>query len=444
MRIQFGVIAVIVMGALAPLSARSQSLNLQNLLLDVLSNGVTLSTAATGDNHAAHFTADSEAALGANDQFLAVSRLNTEIGRQLSSFPLSSSAGSFSYEFDATLGVLTRPTQSFGSVYTERPFTVGQGKYNLGVSFAQFSFDRLDDLLLRDGDLRLVFLHEDADGDGRVRPFFEGDIVAADLFIDLDVNVTTIAATYGVRDRLDVGLVIPVVDVSLDVLTDANVLALASGSGTHLFSNGTTSKTTRRGGHAQGVGDVSLRARWLPSAFGADDFRTGVTGEIRFPTGDERNLLGTGATQFKASVLFSKPMGALGVHGIMGVGGGTEDIPVEVQYAGGADWTVDPKLTLAFDVLGRTVDEQPEIQVADRTYEYNTATDGSVVLDRVDLPTLDVDGGSLSKRSELTASVGFKLNVWDTFLLTANGLFPLNEVGLRDDFSTLIGVDYSF
>ena len=45
--------------------------------------------------------------------------------------------------------------QSFGAVYTERPFTVGRGKYNLGVSFAKFSYDEMDGISLRDGDITL-------------------------------------------------------------------------------------------------------------------------------------------------------------------------------------------------------------------------------------------------------------------------------------------------
>jgi hypothetical protein len=421
-------------------SARAQSLNLRDLLPDLLRTGVTLAPPTTGADHSAHFIAGVDDPDG---QFAAVSRLNDEIGRQLSNYPLSSSAGSFSYEFDPSLGVLTRPTQSFGSVYTERPFTVGRGKYNLGLSFAQFSYDEMDGLGLRDGDLELVFLHEDAAGDGRTSPYFEGDFVAAKLFVDLDVNVATLSATYGVADRLDVGLVVPIVDVNLDVTTFAEVLPIATGDDTHIFSNGTSQRTARRGGSANGVGDISLRARWLPGSFGPDDFRAGLTGEVRFPTGDEENLLGTGATQARGSVLFSQPFGRMSLHGLGGISVATDDLPYEVQYALGADWSVDPKLTLAFDVLGRSIAEQSEIDVADENYVYNAATDGSVVLASVDLPTLAVDGEQTS-RNELSASIGFKLNVGGTFLLTANGIVPLNDIGLRDKFSTLVGVDYSF
>lgn len=421
--------------------AAGQSLNLADLLPDLLIDGISLAPPSTGTNHSAHFTTGAEDS--ENLQFVAVTQMNAEIARQLSSFPLSSSAGSFSYEFNPALGVLTRPTESFGAVYSERPFTVGKGKYNLGVGFSQFSYDKIDDLGLREGDIELVFLHADPGLNGNLIPFFEGDLVTVQLFVDLDVNVTTISATYGVGDRFDMGLVIPIVDVSLDVATAATVLPIATADNTHQFSNGTTKKTTRRGGTAQGVGDISLRALWLPSAFGPNDFRTGITGEIRFPTGDERNLLGTGGLQLKGAMLFSKPHGDMNLHAVAGISFGTDDLPFEIDYTAGVDWSVDSKLTLAFDLLGRRFGEQAEISTNDTTYDYNTATDGSVSLASVDLPTLTISGEDTSV-SEYSASFGFKLNVWDTFLLSANGLLPLNDTGLRDDFSTLFGVDYSF
>jgi hypothetical protein len=46
--------------------------------------------------------------------------------------------------------------------------------------------------------------------------------------------------------------------------------------------------------------------------------------------------------------------------------------------------------------------------------------------------------------SSMLGSVGLKINPFGNFLLTINGLFSLNQKGLQDRFSPLIGVDYSF
>jgi hypothetical protein len=46
--------------------------------------------------------------------------------------------------------------------------------------------------------------------------------------------------------------------------------------------------------------------------------------------------------------------------------------------------------------------------------------------------------------NQILGSVGVKINPFGNFLLTLNGLFPLNNEGLQDGFTPLIGIDYSF
>ena len=417
--------------------------NLEDLLLDILSQGVTLAPPAEGTDHSAHFTAESASE---TSQFAAVRSLNLEVGRQVSTFPQASSAGGFSYQFDPELGVLTRPTHSFGAVYSDRPFTVGRGKYNVGLAFAQFSYDEIDGIGLRDGGMSLVFAHEDADANGLATPFFEGDVVTAQLFVGLDVNVAAFTATYGVSDRFDMGINIPILDVALDIATVANVERLATEDAaptTHLFTNGTTSSTTRRGGEVTGVGDVSFTGRWLLAEYTPDDLRAAFTGTLRLPTGDEENFLGSGGTEIGGAFLLSQPLQAAAWHGVLGISAGSNDLPLQFHYSTGFDWAVDSKLTVAADLLGRFVNERAEVVVEDEDYLYNQATDGSVSLATASFPTLAVTGEDES-RNVLNASFGFKLNVASTVLLTANGVVPLNDSGLRDEFSTLFGIDYSF
>ena len=59
------------------------------------------------------------------------------ISSQLSSFPLGSSAGGFSWTFDPALGTFNRVSDSFGPVFAERALTVGRGRINLGWSNGQ-------------------------------------------------------------------------------------------------------------------------------------------------------------------------------------------------------------------------------------------------------------------------------------------------------------------
>ena len=52
-------------------------------------------------------------------------QLNNQLALQLSTFPLASSAGGFTYRFDPGLGVFTRATDSFGHV--SQWLVTGQG-----------------------------------------------------------------------------------------------------------------------------------------------------------------------------------------------------------------------------------------------------------------------------------------------------------------------------
>lgn len=422
--------------------AHAQSLNLADLLPSLLQSGIDLAPPATGPGHEAHYSGDVAEAAG---QFAAVRALNEEIARQLSLVPLSSSAGGFSYRFDPSLGTLTRPTSSFGSVYSERPYTVGKGKYNLGVSFSRFTYDNLDALDLRAGDIDLLFLHEDPDNDGRLNPAFEGDVITARLFMDLDVDMFTIGATYGVTDRFDVGLALPVLDVTLGISSDARVVQQATGGDdTHLFTNGTTTKTIASSGSRSGVGDVSLRGLLLlndPTDPGA--LRAALRGDARFPTGDEKNLLGSGAFQGQASLILSKAWNRMAwrVSGGGLVAGNS--LPEEALYTFGFDYAVDPKMTISADLLGRYITELPEVTVQDATVTYDTDPTAAQDLHTATFSTIAVQDNP-DGANTMGVSVGFKLNVAGQFLFAANGLFPVSDRGLRDDFSSLVGIDYSF
>ncbi len=418
-------------------SASAQSLNLRDLMTDLLRAGITLAPPEAGQDHSAHFNGES------TRQFTAIRELQNEIARQISSFPVSSSAGGFAYRLDPVAGVLTRPTRSFGPVYSERPYTVGEGKYNVGLSYSRFTFDRFDGLSLRDGDMQLLFTHEDVNGDGSpLESPVEGDVVAARMYVDIDTEVTTFVANYGVNDRLDVGIAIPLIDVSLQVLVDAEVVRLSTADQPeiHQFPNGTGEAVFSTTGSASGVGDVLLRSKYvLPNTRG---LLWAFTGDVRLPTGEERNLLGLGEYQVKATVLASLDDAVFAPHGSLGYtlsGGSVSD---ELLYSAGVDWAVDPKLTLAADVLGRSFTELDEVTVGTSLWEYNSALTGPPVIETTEVTSMSVASGE--RRNTASLAVGFKLNVHSNFLVTANGLVPLVETGLRDDFASLIGLDYSF
>jgi hypothetical protein len=438
-------LATLVIGllAMAPTTGFGQSFNLRDLLTSFLRAGITLAPPQPPfPSHEAHFIGEN------SPQFLALGQFNTELATQLASFPLASSAGGFTYRYDPALGAFTRVSESFGPIYAERADTLGKGKFNLGVNYSHFDFDRVDDLSLRNGQIDLVFTHIDVNGDhSNLEPWFEGDLITAQLYLKIQTDITAFLVTYGVTDRLDVGVAIPEVHVAIDAMSDATIQRIASGatSTIHQFTNGTTMETFEQRGSASGVGDVVLRSkfRFLEGKAGGLAFQ----GEVRLPTGNADDLLGTGATQGTASLIGSLHAGNFSPHINAGYTWSTnaygERIPDEVSYTGGFDWAVSPRMTLAADVLGRTFRNSRVVRVVDKTFQANTNSDPTtppVIITAV-FPELVSEQ---KDSTQLIGSVGVKINPFGNFLLTLNGLFSINRVGLQSRFAPLIGADYSF
>ena len=179
-------------------------------------------------SHEAHFIDPN------SEQFIAVRQFNNELATQLATFPLASSAGGFAYKYDPTLGTFTRATQSFGPIYAERADTIGRGKFNLGVNYSHFTFDRVDDLSLSRGDLKLVFTHQD------VASYVKGDVITAELRVGVTADVTAFVLTYGLFEGLDIGAAIPIERIDITAQTDAAVQRLSTQQNTtiHRFPDG--------------------------------------------------------------------------------------------------------------------------------------------------------------------------------------------------------------
>ena len=260
-----------------PASSSAQT-GLRDLLTNFLQLGVTLAPPPIigGRSHIAHFQSLDQ------PEFIAVREFNQELANDLSSFPLASSAGGFTYRFDPALGVFTRATDSFGPIYADRSDTIGKGKFNLGLNYSHFEFDRINDLSLAGGDTKLVFQHID------VGIYVEGDVITANLFLKLQTDITAFVMTYGVSDRFDIGMAIPVVHVDLAATTNDTIQRLATGpcpggyvSGVcsntapiHRFPGGGSTATFQASGSASGVGDIVLRAKFR--LVGGGSRRSGV------------------------------------------------------------------------------------------------------------------------------------------------------------------------
>ena len=442
--------------AMLPRTAHGQT-GLRDLLTDFLREGITLAPPPAGVvvSHEAHFIDPN------SEQFIAVRQFNNELATQLATFPLASSAGGFAYQYDPTLGTFTRSTQSFGPIYTERADTIGKGKFNAGVNYSHFTFDRVDDLSLSRGDLKLVFTHQD------VPSYVKGDVITAELRVGVTADVTAFVLTYGLFDGLDIGAAIPIERVDITAQTDAVVERLATQQNTtiHRFLDGSSRETFETSGSASGLGDILIRAKY--------QFLRGRAGgglalgaDVRLPTGEERDLLGTGTTLAGGFLIGSLQLGTFSPH----INGGytwssnapdpnepltveASTIPNQVSYAAGFDWAIHPRVTFIVDVLGRTYLNSQTVTLVNQEYTAVTGDNigGSCFCEpegenppRTIHHTFQRLSSSEANLDTLLGSIGFKVNPVGNLLVTANVLFSLNRKGLQDSLSPLFALDYSF
>ena len=343
---------------------------------------------------------------------------------------------------------MTRTTDSFGPVYTERADTIGKGRFNFGVNFSSFTFDSIDGLSLRDGDMKLVFTHQPISNPPQ---FFEGDVITSDLVMKITTDVTAFVLTYGLTDEIDFGLAVPIAKVNMLAKSTATIQRLATGLcclGTHQFVGGGTTSTISSSGEASGLGDILARAKFriLRGSMGS----LGILADVRMPTGDELDLLGAGVTQVRGAVLGSLHFNPVSLHFNGGYtwaseNNGVKTVPDQINYNFGVDVALHPRFTLVGEFIGQDLLNTEAVVVENHTYEASQAsatppttfTPVSAVF-----PRLVVN--PVSNQNRMSASVGVRINPVGNLLVTLNGLIPLNNNGLQDKFTPLVAIDYSF
>jgi hypothetical protein len=429
-------------GAARPASAQGRG-GLGGLLLRFFSpdNPVVLQANTNpAFSHAAHFVSQP------NAQAL-LHELNQGIATQLSTFPLGSSSAGFTYTFDETLGVYNRTTQSFGPIFAERPLTAGKGKFSFGVNYQHGTWDSFQGQDLQGNDLHLYLTHEDVDHNGStVGLWFEGDLIRADLSLNLTTDTTVLFANYGLAERLDVGVAVPFqrVDLSASILASLDPVATsADPTVIHQFEGGATSRLFTESGTASGIGDVVARVKW--NFLRRDAFAMAAAADVRLPTGNEDDLLGSGATQAKLFLVLGGSPGRFSPRASAGYtfsSGGSDltgDLPDEVSYTAGLDLVPFPRLTLSADFLGRTLLDTSYLVETQQTYSYRLRLDPTVRT--VTRTTVGSQTGNLDL---FLASVGFKLNPFGRLLVMGNVLIALGNNGLQDKVTPVVGLDYTF
>ncbi len=376
-------------GVLIPVPVAAQSVS------DVLSFLLTNRAVQTDD-----FERDAAAAGATRDTVTSL------LASELATLPPNLSSSGFSYRFNSMLGTAERASMSFGSFFTERSLTSGQGQAALGVNLRTASYRRLDGRDLDDG----RFLTTANQFRDEAEPF---DIET--LTLELDSRVLTFTGSYGVTDRLDLSAAVPLVELSLN------------GTRVNTYRGVQTVQAVAEA-KARGLGDVAVRAKY--GLFSGTSSGLAVAGELRLPTGREQDLLGAGKTGFSALVIGSSEHGVRGYHGNLSLSGG--GLANEVAYRGAVTVSASDRVTLVGELLGRRYGEAGRI--TDLRVPHAT-------IENVDTIRLVSEDSSLSTASIV---VGGKWNVTGTWILSAHTQLPVGDRGLRSGVVTLFGLDYAF
>ncbi|HET9704876.1 MAG TPA: transporter [Vicinamibacterales bacterium] len=346
---------------------------------------------------------------------------------ETATFPVGTSAGGFTWIFDSNLRVPIRRSASFGPMFAERPFTTGRRRLNVGALFQHTSFVSVGGQPLTE----LEYFTSYSGGE---------EVYNYTSSVEIAIDRWVVSATYGIFDKLDVGVILP--------LGNSRVSGVAA---FYQLVEGEESTTREEvSGSSFGLGDFVIRTK--AALIASRTLDAAVALDLRLPTGDTEKLLGTGHMQTKLLFIAGTTVGSAMPHVNLGYtfGGsgmkfgpddrweGSEGDPAlierepseEFNYTVGADVAATPRITVAGDLIGRIVKNSASMR---------PFAGGSEDADVERF--LAVTPGT---QHLLLGAVGVKVNIGGSWLATATILFPLNDNGIRPAVTPVVGFERSF
>lgn len=360
--------------------------------------------------------------------------------------PVSATSGGVTFQFAG--GAPVRGTVSAGPILNERAATLGRQHMAVGVDFTELGFTTLRGLPL--DNVRLLFTQANTTDPACTAatgqdcaplgvPVAENDLLEVLLSLHMRMRVASVYASYGLLDRLDVGVVVPVVQSRLDATSVVSLLPFgtsAAGVPSH-FLAGTPAApvlTSTQGVHgsATGIGDMALRAKLRV----LERRRVGVAllGDVRLATGREGDFLGSGHTAVRALGVVSGQFGSFAPH--LNVGYLWRNAAVAndaILGAIGFDQVLAPWATFAAGLLG-------ELQIGQNVMQVPAPVTFTAPVVRTIVP-MDVPQ---TRDDPVSATVGVKFSTLSNLTATVNALIPVTRTGPRPDWAWSTGLEYDF
>jgi len=320
-------------------------------------------------------------------------------------------------------------------VLTERGDTIGRYKLFIASTYQRFTFGSLDGIGLNN--IPVVF--NVCAITGQCAPIGTTDRLS------LTVNQVAIFGTFGITDRIDVSLAVPINNIS----ESAGGVSCNPCNGPIDYSNPAKPiqyvfQEASQAGSKTGIGDLVFRFK--ARVLSRKKYKLALGGDFRAPTGDALNFLGSGAPGVRPFAAVSRG-GRFSPHintafqwngnSLLGsdVAGATGKLANDFFYSAGMDGALGHRVTVAVDYLGDYVDNQFRLS------RISTQIPATPTIPALSVPDVAVVNGSFNT---VKGSVGLKYNPVKDLLITGNVLFRFDHNGLRNNPVPLVGVSYSF
>jgi len=361
-----------------------------------------------------------------------ISFLEDAIGKSISSSPLS--ATSSGATFTVVGGIPVRSTNSAGPIFAEQSRTLGRGNLFVGFNISGVNYTTLGGVST--DKITLNFVHQDVDPEGSLGdPTRENDLIRIDMDLNVNVLVSSVFMTYGLTDFIDIGVAVPFVRTSIVGSSKAQIEPFGT-TAIHFFDgsvddpvlNGTASVS----GSAAGIGDIVGRLKvnlGQGSKFGA-----AILGDVRFATGKQEELLGTGSASIRALGIASAQFGNFTPHLNAGYLVRTGELQNDAILATiGFDERMASWATLALEFMSQW-------QVGDN----KITLPGPIHFDEPfsrEVPSTDV---TVVRENLIQASAGAKFRVRGGTILLTNVIIPLTKAGLQPSVVWTAGLEFGF
>jgi len=368
--------------------------------------------------HTAHFSSSTLTTLGL---------LIEQFVPQAADFPAISMAPGLTFRYDSQAQLFERVASSLGPVFVERAQTLGQGNFELGVSYLFIDFDQLDG---NDLDRIGFTAHHSPDP-------ISGNDTATVRFerFTLQSHVASFFTTYGVTDRWDVNFLLPLVSTYWSMRSRAH---LDNESGPpHFFDDHSTERMFSAHDDKTGFGDLQVRTKYHLVRSELFNLASGLA--LRVPTGEEENFQGIGNTTLNTFLALSQAYGRFHAHLSTGIEINFDHSDrSRVRYAGGVMFGVIEQLALTVDVVGSSNLTGARISAAVPKFNETTS------MTSLPIPSGFTRVAQTLRTDIVDLAVGVQVNLLRSVTGFVTVFLPLTDDGLRSDLIPAAGLEVSF